>query len=432
VLRNVAIGSGLALLAACLWFALLPSPEERLADLVAELRARGEPVSLAEMEPPMPPDDQNGAHDIDAAMAWFAENEPEGDWGSRMAGPWNNTLRDGYEDASPEQRQALAEFLSFLQPFFELVDRGVEKPEIAWALPERKSAEDVLDSLRWAPTIQSLQRFLYARARYAGTEAERRRGIRSLLLLSSRTRVRTNLDHLTAASGFRSGCRILHGALAESRIDPLGARASLDEALRTHWDARYPALVRGQRAYELECIPFWIDGSLPKALGQGPPPTGWETFLEGLKQLRKGRWRFEARGSPAARVRWAVELGQLLEPGMTFEDTFTQAYRLRNSPALIISRIRERLGECDVQAALARIALAAYEHRRLHGAWPEGPDELGALFPEGVPVDGFSGEPVTFERVDDGLGLRTQLRRELFGDETPFELGLEWRLPPRD
>jgi len=50
-----------ALVGILLWLVLRPSSEDRMAEFVAELRARGEPVTLADMDSTMPSDQENGA-----------------------------------------------------------------------------------------------------------------------------------------------------------------------------------------------------------------------------------------------------------------------------------------------------------------------------------------------------------------------------------
>ncbi len=68
--RKIALGLLLVLAAMGVYLALMPGPEDRLADLIAEFRAQGEPVTIADMDAPMPPDSENGAPELDAAMAW--------------------------------------------------------------------------------------------------------------------------------------------------------------------------------------------------------------------------------------------------------------------------------------------------------------------------------------------------------------------------
>lgn len=163
--RKIAAGLLVTLVAAVAWIALRPTPEEELAALIAELPARGEPASLADMEPPLPPDEENGAVDVDAAAAWFAEHEPPGDWESAVAGPWNVTvIGNWWESSTPVQMAALADLLARIAPMNALIDRASEKPDIAWPLPPRESASDLLEALDSARRVQELGRRLAARA----------------------------------------------------------------------------------------------------------------------------------------------------------------------------------------------------------------------------------------------------------------------------
>ena len=61
------------------------------------------------------------------------------------------------------------------------------------------------------------------------------------------------------------------------------------------------------------------------------------------------------------------------------------------------SRLRHR-----AQIRVARMGLAALAHRQRHGSWPEYPEELAPLFPDGVPVDPFTLEPCEFA-LDNGV-----------------------------
>ena len=436
--RKLVVGLVVALAAAWAWIALRPSPEDRLAELVAELRARGEPVTLAEMERPLPPDDQNGALDLDAAMAWFEEHEPESGWKPRIAGPWNPDVLFPYEDnATPEQLAALDDFLVFLGPLFDHVDRGADKPEIAWPLPARDTVESVMAGVTIVPVIQRLQQFLSARAISGESEPERRRAIRSILAIGARLRTLPLIDHLVAATVHASGSGLLRDALAEERVDPQLARVSLDGMLSTQWEARFPAVVRGERAHALETIPFWLDGSVYREMPEtfGTPPTVNERFIRIVRGLVRGRWRGgDGPVSPALMIDWARDLEPYLDPSLTqagTEEVF--AGMPENRFAVLLPRLRAKLVQCDMSARLGRVALAAHEHRRVHGDWPVETGELEPLFPGGVPVDPYTGGPFAMKRDGDALVLSARPGSELLvGLDDPLDWGHVWRLPVID
>jgi hypothetical protein len=88
------------------------------------------------------------------------------------------------------------------------------------------------------------------------------------------------------------------------------------------------------------------------------------------------------------------------------------------------------LARADARGRLARLALAAYEHRRLHGSWPREAPDLAPLFPDGVPLDPFTGGPFLVEHDGDALVLRAQPWGGI-DEESEQDLLYVWRLPPR-
>lgn len=419
------------------WIGLRPGLEERLAELIAELGARGEPVSLAEMEPPMPRDADNGAPDLDAALAWFGANRPSDDWENRVVGPWNPLVEAPYEEhATPEQIAELQAVLVGFAPGFELVDRGADKLEIAWPRGSTDTAAAWFENRSEVRTLQQLARLLSARALSSPEGADRVRAIRSELGMGARFRARTELDHLIACSLFAAGCAALRDGLERDAIDAEAARRDLDTLLRTRWDARFPDVVRATRAGHLDLLPFWIDGTMQAEMSKrfgGQGPSALERFLEDVGRLVRGRPPREDGATPEVLLEWVRGLDRFLASGLTAEETFRigESERL-DGVANLLPRVRRKLVDADASAALARLALAACEHRRIHGDWPAAPDALQPLFPDGVPVDPFTGVPLVMERDGDDLVLRAiPWDGVVAEDDAPADLGYTWRLPPR-
>ena len=110
----------------------------------------------------------------------------------------------------------------------------------------------------------------------------------------------------------------------------------------------------------------------------------------------------------------------------------TPAVEPTNPSALRLDALGKHLIDADAAMRLGRIALAACEHRRLHGMWPASTDELAPLFPDGVPGDPFTGTPVVVWRAGDHLTLRAPRWDCLPRDEDiPRAPGDDGRLPPR-
>lgn len=437
--RKILAGLVVAFVAVWTCIALLPGPEERLADLIAELRARGEPVSLVEMEAPFPPDAENGAPDIDAAMAWLEQNQPDGSWESEVAGPWNvNLLSPWQETATPEQMAALADLLVRIAPMHALIDRAAEKREIAWPLPARDTAAGVLENGIPVRLLQDLGQHLSARALGAAGSDERLRAIRSGLAISARLRVRTMIEHLVAAVMYASACGNLRDGLTRGTLDPAEARRVLDDVLVDTWEARFPDLVRGERAHLLDAFPFWLDGTLEAELAKsfGKPPGAWERVQHAAKQLLRGRNPFED-GLDDLTIDDVRALGRYLGPDADAKSTLeARDSTTRSRLTVLLPRVRERLIQTDVSVRIARLALAAYAHRRLHGAWPSSADDLAPLLGGDVPHHPFTGEPFVLERDGESDVLVVRARPwngAVFGsvDDPEEELGHVWRLPPR-
>ncbi len=441
MLRKIALGLLAVLAAMGLYVALRPGPERRLADLIADLRAQGEPVTIAEMDPPMPPDSENGAPEIDAAMAWWEKNQPAPGWESRTAGPWNRDLEAPYwEHASPEQMEALRVLLTDLAPFFERVDRAVARPTLVWSVPERREAADLLSFRLPVEKLRRLIQLIGARSRAGATPDERLVGVISRVRLETRTRTSSALDELVMSTAAWITLVDLRDLLALEQVDPRSAREALDSDLRTTWSSRLPRLVRAERASGLEQMPFVIDGSVwsaPKIPRGQRPPTEFEHLAGRIERWVEGR--------PPKRPQTLIgmiemlrDLDALLEPGVTTATvgSLMDDPRLHgNSFALIVPPIAKRLLQLDMQSRAARVALAAYEHRREHGVWPASHGDLAPLFRDGVPLDPYTDAPFVFERDGDALVVRAVPPQRLLDrceeDRARDQLGHVWRLPPR-
>jgi len=438
VRQKIVIGVFAGLVATCVWIAAQPTAEEHLAELIAELQARGEPVSLRELEAPMPADEQNGALDLDAAMEWWEANEPD-DFGTRrIAGAWNlSIVRPWAENATPEQMDGLREFLVFLAPFFEHVNRAASKPELAWPLNARESAADFGPMHIPVPALQIVQRFLEARAVAGATPESRYEALSATLAIAARLRARRQIDHLVAATLHGGVCQRLRFALENGRIDPIDARARLDDVLSATWDDRFALIVRAERAHHVEALPFWIDGSIPAEIDTflGPPPGVTKRTIEGVKRFFGGSIDLDGQ-APTTRLRWIREFDRYAAPERSARDVCTEAVTALvdfNPMTVNLKRIRRKFVHNDALTRLARVALAAYEHRVRHGDWPAAPSDLEALFADGVPVDPFTGAAFVMARDGDVLLLSARPWQGFLSasDGDAGETGLVWRLPAR-
>ncbi len=426
--------------------ALMPGPEEHLAELIAELRARGEPVTLAEIDAPMPPDAENGAAELDAAMAWWKEHQPDDDseapWEHRVAGLWNPTLEEPWhETASPEQMDALRVLLVDLEPFFLRIDGALARSTLVWPLGPRDTVAGHMVGYRIPiQSLQTLHKLLAARAHSGATDDDRLIAIRGMLRVGTRIRSQTAIEQLVCATIFVSACQMLRRALEAGSVDPAAAWITLDAELRHRWSQRLPELIRAERANGLQLVPFFIDGSywtyLEDELGW-TRPTVWERWRQRLNGIGRADWELHPQtvGDMLERLRG---LGMFLDPELSARAVwdFRDDERVENNTfAMLIPRIAAKLVQTDMSARLARVSLAAYAHREAHGAWPTSLESLAPLFPDGVPLDPYTERPFVLQRDGDALVLRAQPWESLFKDiealDDPLEHGHVWRLPPR-
>ena len=80
------------------WF---PS-QQPFHDLVADLRARGEPVEPKDFIPAPVPAAENGAALLLQARAWIDQKSAERDWETELTGLWNQRTFDSWYEARTE------------------------------------------------------------------------------------------------------------------------------------------------------------------------------------------------------------------------------------------------------------------------------------------------------------------------------------------
>ena len=401
--------------------------EVALQELRTELRERGAPLTVAEAEPPVPEDAFNGAVDIDRAHAWWDAAEREPYWPEKIAGAWNNTLRwPWWESATPEQMKRLGPFLESLAPFFEHLDRAARKPEIAWPHRTHGSAAEWLDTAVPAETtwLQLVTQLLGARSIAGATPEERLAGIRAQLALGVRYRARFVLGHLTANTRARNAAVRLRHCLEDGSIDPAAAREQLDEMLSVSPIARFSSLIEFERIYALEVLPYWVDGSMPAEIDRRHPERAARRAKKGKPPETAQDW-----------IRWTRDLDRYDDLQWT-SDAVRSGFSSYEAPLNQITiRLDPMLGHVvDAEAAmrLGRLALASYEFRREHGRWPDSAEDLSPLFPEGVPVDPFTGAAFLIGTDGEHLTLRAKHWEWMSRDEDdPRGDGDDWRLPPR-
>jgi hypothetical protein len=415
------------------WALLRETPMERLNDVVVELQARGEQVSSAAMDPPMPHEGQNGAPLLEEALRvrdeLLADDE---DWQDRVIGPWNNSDRTTLDQATKEQLAATGAFLEPLAPFFELVSRGVACDEIVWPLGRLDHFGYEVSSPR---VVQPIQRFLAARAYSGATADERLLAIHDMQAMARGLRARTHIDLLIASTISSGACGLLLEALERGSVDAEDAQVALDPLLRGSFRGEMPDSLRRERAQLIEMLPFWFDGRAQAAIGP-EAESFWKSLSALAKDLRRGRlWQADA--DPTDRLPDAIlAMDALIEldprSGQTYVDELERFSDAWARAFILLPRLAEKTVATDCHMALARVALAACVHRATTGVWPADARAVSAQFPDGLPLDPYSHAPFVFAIEGDELVISAQpWAGVLDPGETLDEYGLSVRLPPR-
>jgi hypothetical protein len=427
-----------------------------MAAFVAELRARGEPVTILDLEPPSPADGQNGADKVGHAYDWLERRlgridqdladkhgEHSWSWEALYVGPWSDELdAPWHEHATPEQVEELRGFLDSLGPFFEGLAAATGKREIVWPLPE-----DSLTTSFWGPIARKgwrdVRGLLEARAIVAADPEQRVRSIEWLLALARRARVRTAMDHMTCASARRRDCVALRDGVEAGRLDPIVLRSRVDGLLNRGSSTQIPRALCSLRLDFIAFFPSLRDGSLvadgrrarrviDETFNQRPPPSEWERVDIAVDDALEGL-RFDGRAYVAALRGFDSVIPEEASWTASDEAALTAFQQSGAAPFLGGGLAMIRTLRCaDAAEALARVALAACEHRATHGEWPRSCADLAPLFPDGVPVDPHTETPFALALEGAVLVLSASPAEESqFPQPVRRSLGLEWRLPGR-
>jgi hypothetical protein len=271
-----------------------------------------------------------------------------------------------------------------------------------------------------------------------------------MLGIGTRLRNRGMWDAGLATGALGAACGWLRDSLLDGSIDPERARPQLDELLAEDWAPRFAHLLRCERASEFELAPYYVDGSaqvywapklaiikqvFPERLKELGLPDTEPSVIQRIQRtvgLSEGVSDWSWFGVPVD-----VVLGELrdLDRYLTADADPRSVWEQWQDKSSVGQRaiapgwLHWILARADARGRLARLALAAYEHRRLNGAWPRAAADLAPLFPDGVPLDPFTGGPFLVEHDGDALVLRAQPWGGI-DEESEQDLLYVWRLPP--
>lgn len=365
-----------------------------LADAVAEVRSRGEPLTFAELAPqPIGPQRDGGVFYAQALAAFV---EPASDFQSAYGGDVTLPLPSAVPSPDPVVQRALKANAASL----ELLRRAMQRPMCQ--LPrEYHSTEPFAMRLDDLGKLRSLGRLLSAELVHALTAGDHTRavqivheqfGISELLrdepLLVGQL-VRIALGRMALKS--LAHC-LAYGAASDAELD------AFEQRLRTLVDGfSLQRAVVGERAAIYTSLLHWDRGAWPEASLEH----GW---LYRVAPLRKS--------DQALCLRYLTRAVDLVDrPGVEADDAMR---RLEDDIAQLswfhafvklmypaISGVRDEGLRYRQALHNARWGVAAVRHRQ-HGAWPAALGEIAAP-PESLPREGIcSGKPLVYRLLPEG------------------------------
>ena len=405
---------------------LTPSVREEFEAEVAKLRADGVPTTYAEFDGPDPPDDENGAADLDAAMAEVDRLVgPESKW--TVLGPWDSNCTPEWPDTcTPAEMEALRTFLDGLRPAFERLETASSKRTLRW---KRVLDANGMNSQSHVSPIQHAQRLLTARIQSGRTASECVDGAVVCLRLGQRIETASPVDAMVAVAVGAGGIGVLRREIERGSLMAIEARRRVDPELRWSAADRLPAIANADLVFACEVFGRYVRGELN--VGAASPldprailaPNGLIGRLFAGSPADALRTQHEVRSVPA---------GPYPARRDALERIVASAKPWARSIALIYPQILRHLARADTTLRLARVALAAKERRETTGRWPASLDEIRDEFPGGIPVDARTDAPFTYE-VGEGV-VRISASASVPGEATKTvaelrEDGLVWEFP---
>jgi hypothetical protein len=396
--------------------------EARLRQFVDGRRAAGEPTTFAELNPPEPPDADNAAVEIDAALsAVYEQFGPEKSWPD--VGPWAKTASESFEDESPEHVAAQRAFGKQFGPFCDRVAAALDRPRLRFRLV--LVPEGVPDG-RATRTLQAVARIVASEAMVADDPLRRVEAARSLLRMARRNEPFSTMDSIVGAVMAERAATAIRIGLERSEVDPAAARTGLDRFLQGDWTAAGARVFQAEIVAVISLYETALAGRVDekkwdRSVGERWRPADAAMVIDGCKMLKQAS-RLPI--APFAAYRRSLK-------------TLVDRAKADGNPIALEGLaidgwvVVERLGRLEAQTRLARIALAAAEYRAKHGDFPASLDELAPMFADGVPLDPYTDAPFVYERTATGVRIASAGRvadEPAVDVETLREKCLVWEL----
>lgn len=287
------------------WVVVVKRDFERRLD---EIRARGEPVEFAALEPPRPPDERNAAPFYERALAWHYEQ----DWLDQP-----DALYECRENWSDEDRAEVRAWLEAQAPFVEMIQQAVARPdcwfELDWTDPLEMRIPMIPASQHATQVLELLAVFA---AEEKGGSTRAARHIETILKMGRHQNRSTIIGYLVRVTEDGIAADMLMEIVADPELDARALRARLDPLFREAEDpdARRDAFL-GERAFSIHVVSRWIEGEY-ESFALEPSwklyvLSSWPgrplAYLDALKTLEMWDEAIELGGRPYAAARSGYE-----------------------------------------------------------------------------------------------------------------------------
>jgi hypothetical protein len=414
-----------------------PFSRKPLDDYVAARKAAGKPVRLADVAPPVPATEANGATEFDAASAWLERRAgPRDGW--TVKGPWNADGEDWADALTPEEAAGLGRFLADAKPYFDGLDAAIAKGRIV--PPLTTGTFDDAETERRITAFQLAQ----ARALAATAAEDRLAGIVHLAALAARTESRALIDDMIAAATMTACVRALQRESERGTLDHGAAWRRLEPHLDASWIRRIRAGARLERASMLEfATRADFSGARPVVRAGGGAGDAFSILRDRiaarLRAMADGGGVVENSPAEFAAAHAALEPAESVSETSAVEAVAElralaaaeKSGGIASSWANSLVRVALEIARTEARVRLARIALAAGAMRAKFGALPASLDALAPSFAGGVPLDPFTDAP--FEFTANASGVRIASAGRIAGDnalddDELAKAGLLWEL----
>jgi hypothetical protein len=215
----------------------------------------------------------------------------------------------------------------------------------------------------------------------------------------------TAVSQLIRVATVTSTCKMAGRVLAQGEPDEGDLKAFQemlkDEDAFPYWDVT----LRGERALQNTALDALESGKATLSELAGDPPDWQERFLPFLTEdyvraVHPDLFTY------MAKLRAAGELPPRARD-QAMQQIVREARAAGPNPVTLFmpafAKLADAFARCHAVLRCTAVALAAERYRRLHGDWPKSLDQLAPDLLDTVPTDPFTGDPLLYQRLLDGV-----------------------------